>query len=55
MTEVVNYFHKRLQFEFQNGGTTHDFERQKIDTANKENFSGRIEKTRRMYYKYKKF
>ena len=27
-----------------NGGRTHDFERRKTDTANKEDFSGRIQK-----------
>ena len=40
--------------EFQNGGRTHDFERRKIDTANKEDFSGRIQKSRSTYYKYNK-
>ena len=37
------------------GGRTHDFERRKIDVANKEEFSGRIHKTRSTYYKYNKF
>ena len=27
------------------GGRTHDFERRKIDAANEEDFSGRIQKT----------
>ena len=42
-------------FEFQNGERTQDFERRKIDTANKEDFLGRIQKTRSTYYKYNKF
>ena len=36
----------KFQFEFRNGGRIHDFERKKIDTANKEDFSGGIQKTR---------
>ena len=44
-----------VTLEFQNGGRTHDFEGRKIDRANKEDFSGRIQKTRSTYYKYNKF
>ena len=36
-----------LNCEFQNGGRTHYFERRKIDTANKEDFSGRIQKNKK--------
>ena len=36
-----------LNCEFQNGGRTHYFERRKIDTANKEDFSGRIKKNKK--------
>ena len=43
------------KFEFQNDGKIHDFERRKIDAANKEDFSGRFQKTRSTYYKYNKF
>ena len=35
-----------LKVEFQNDGKTRDFERRKIDTASKEDFSGRIQKKR---------
>ena len=42
-------------FEFQNGGRINDFEQRKIDTANKEEFSGRIQKTKSIYCKYNKF
>ena len=38
-----------------NGGRAHDFERRKTDTANKEDFSGRIQKIKSTYYKYNKF
>ena len=37
------------------GGKTHDFEWRKIAAANKEDFSGSIQKTWSTYYKYNKF
>ena len=43
------------KFEFQNNGKIHNFEQRKIDTANKEDFSGRFQKIRSTCYKYNKF
>ena len=53
--KTLFYLGNKSQFEFQNGGRTHDFERTKIGIANKEDFLGRIQKTRSTYYKYNKF